>query len=89
MVSFSTVQIDWLWLTYQALPSGSMPLFFYSGWASTFGVPEKGAEAADRLIVSAQKRLAARFVRIPTKPAGHSNLKPATCSDTKPARVPI
>jgi hypothetical protein len=28
-------------------------------------------------------------VRIPTKPAMHSNLKPATCSDPKPAGVPI
>ena len=28
-------------------------------------------------------------LRIPTKPAGHSNLKPATYSETKPAGVPI
>jgi hypothetical protein len=28
-------------------------------------------------------------VRIPTKPAMHSNMKPATCSDPKPAGVPI
>jgi hypothetical protein len=28
-------------------------------------------------------------VRIPTKPAMHSNRNPATCSDLKPARVPI
>ncbi|HMG18265.1 MAG TPA: hypothetical protein VK573_06035, partial [Gemmatimonadales bacterium] len=28
-------------------------------------------------------------VRIPTKPAMHSNLKPATCSDPKPAGVAI
>jgi len=28
-------------------------------------------------------------VRIPTKPAMHSNLKPATCSDAKPAGIPI
>jgi hypothetical protein len=28
-------------------------------------------------------------VRIPTKPAMHSNMKPATCSDPKPASVPI
>jgi hypothetical protein len=28
-------------------------------------------------------------VRIPTKPAGHSNRKPATDSDLKPAGVPI
>ena len=28
-------------------------------------------------------------VRIPTKPAMHSNVKPATCSDPKPAGVPI
>jgi hypothetical protein len=28
-------------------------------------------------------------LRIPTKPAMHSNLKPATCSDPKPAGVPI
>jgi hypothetical protein len=27
-------------------------------------------------------------MRIPTKPAMHSNLKPATCSDPKPAEVP-
>jgi len=31
----------------------------------------------------------AGWVRIPTKPAMHSNLKPATDSDTKPASVPI
>jgi hypothetical protein len=30
-----------------------------------------------------------RTMRIPTKPAMHSNLKPATCSDPKPAGVPI
>ena len=29
------------------------------------------------------------LLRIPTKPAGYSNLKPATYSDMKPARVPI
>ena len=29
------------------------------------------------------------LLRIPTKPAGHSNLKPATYSETKPASVPI
>jgi len=28
-------------------------------------------------------------VRIPTKPATHSNRNPATCSDLKPAMVPI
>ena len=28
-------------------------------------------------------------VRIPTKPAMHSNMKPATYSDPKPAGVPI
>jgi hypothetical protein len=28
-------------------------------------------------------------LRIPMKPAMHSNLKPATCSDPKPAGVPI
>ena len=28
-------------------------------------------------------------LRIPTKPAMHSNMKPATCSDPKPAGVPI
>jgi hypothetical protein len=28
-------------------------------------------------------------VRLPTKPAMHSNVKPATCSDPKPAGVPI
>jgi hypothetical protein len=31
----------------------------------------------------------AGYLRIPTKPAMHSNLKPATCSDPKPAGVPI
>jgi transposase-like protein len=30
-----------------------------------------------------------RQVRIPTKPAMHSNMNPATCSDPKPASVPI
>jgi len=30
-----------------------------------------------------------QMVRIPTKPAMHSNLKPATCSDAKPAGIPI
>jgi len=34
----------------------------------------------DRILIS---------VRIPTKPAMHSNLKPATCSDAKPAGIPI
>jgi hypothetical protein len=29
------------------------------------------------------------YVRIPTKPAMHSNMKPATNSDPKPAGVPI
>jgi hypothetical protein len=29
------------------------------------------------------------LLRIPTKPAMHSNMKPATCSDPKPAGVPI
>ena len=29
------------------------------------------------------------LLRIPTKPAMHSNLKPATCSDAKPAGIPI
>jgi hypothetical protein len=28
-------------------------------------------------------------VRIPMKPAMHSNMKPATYSDPKPARIPI
>jgi hypothetical protein len=28
-------------------------------------------------------------VRIPTKPARHSNMKPATRTDLKPAMVPI
>jgi hypothetical protein len=28
-------------------------------------------------------------LRIPTKPTMHSNVKPATCSDPKPAGVPI
>jgi hypothetical protein len=31
----------------------------------------------------------ALILRIPTKPAMHSNLKPATCSDAKPAGIPI
>ncbi len=31
----------------------------------------------------------AQNLRIPMKPAGHSNLKPATYSETKPAGVPI
>ena len=31
----------------------------------------------------------AAFVRIPTKPAMHSNLKSATYTDLKPATVPI
>jgi len=30
-----------------------------------------------------------RAVRIPTKPAMHSKMKPAICSDLKPAGVPI
>ena len=34
----------------------------------------------------AQKR---QPLRIPTKPAMHSNRKPATNSDLKPARIPI
>jgi hypothetical protein len=31
----------------------------------------------------------AHDLRIPTKPAMHSKMKPATCSDPKPAGVPI
>ena len=31
-------------------PNGSVVLYLYSGWASTFGEPAKGAEAADRVI---------------------------------------
>jgi hypothetical protein len=31
----------------------------------------------------------AAHVRIPTKPAMHSNVKPATFSDPKPAAIPI
>ena len=38
---------------------------------------------------SRKKAPATAEVRIPTKPAMHSNLKPATCSDPKPAAVPI
>jgi hypothetical protein len=30
-----------------------------------------------------------RLVRIPMKPATHSKRKPATCSDLKPAGIPI
>jgi hypothetical protein len=33
--------------------------------------------------------LQANFCGFPTKPAMHSNLKPATCSDRKPAGVAI
>ena len=32
---------------------------------------------------------AVRYLRLPTKPAMHSNMKPATYSDPKPAGVPI
>ena len=35
------------------------------------------------------RRLMWRGLRIPTKPARHSNRKPATDSDLKPAGVPI
>jgi TolB-like protein len=31
-------------------PSGSQPLYLYAVWASGFGEPDKGAEAADRLL---------------------------------------
>jgi hypothetical protein len=44
------------------------------------------ADRAGPLYPSARDR---RDVRIPTKPAMHSNVKPATCSDLKPAGVPI
>ena len=40
--------------------------------------------------IAALERLVGRQqVRIPTKPAMHSNMKPATDSDPKPASVPI
>jgi len=38
---------------------------------------------------SAQKIALCASLRIPTKPARHSNMKPATDSDLKPAGVPI
>ena len=42
--------------------------------------------AAQRDVMRARIAL---WVRIPMKPAMHSNLKPATDSETKPASVPI
>ena len=39
--------------------------------------------------VSRQRDTLMRSLRIPTKPAMHSNMKPATYSDPKPAGVPI
>ena len=42
-----------------------------------------------RLFVIVRGALRMRYLRIPTKPAMHSNWKPATCSDLKPAGIPI
>jgi hypothetical protein len=36
-----------------------------------------------------QQELGTYPLRVPTKPAMHSDLKPATCSDGKPAGLPI
>ena len=40
-------------------------------------------------VVHADDADALVWMRVPTKPAGDSNLKPATHSNTKPAGVPI
>jgi hypothetical protein len=37
----------------------------------------------------AAKRKKSNSLRIPMKPATHSKRKPATCSDLKPAGIPI
>jgi exodeoxyribonuclease V alpha subunit len=47
--------------------------------------------AQSRIVTNAHRINQGRMpeLRVPTKPAGHSNLKPATHSKTKPASVPI
>ena len=52
-------------------------------------LPISGRRALAVLLEAARKVTYRVWVRIPTKPAGHSNLKPATYSETKPAGVPI
>jgi hypothetical protein len=51
-------------------------------WRGKNTPPEKSLERQ-----GIDKNLA--IVRIPTKPARHSNMNPATRSETKPAMVPI
>ena len=45
-------------------------------------------EALSELLESSSMRAIAFGLRIPTKPAMHSNSKPAACSDAKPAGIP-
>jgi hypothetical protein len=47
------------------------------------------ARSSSKVRAKAARSRIAGHLRIPTKPAMHSNLKPATCSDPKPAGVPI
>jgi hypothetical protein len=47
------------------------------------------ATAASARLGTPYPRLAERPLRIPMKPARHSNRKPATDSDLKPAGIPI
>jgi uncharacterized protein YidB (DUF937 family) len=48
-----------------------------------------GSDMLDTLVQQTGLLREEILLRIPTKPAMHSNVKPATCSDPKPAGVPI
>jgi hypothetical protein len=57
--------------------------------AMAANMKDRGARVLCLRIAMSYADLANSEVRIPTKPAMHSNLKPATCSDAKPAGIPI
>ena len=82
-----------IWFTDEALASwraaprttpGGQP--HYSALAITTALMLR---AVFRLALRQTEGLIGSILRIPTNPAGYSNLKPATCSDMKPAGVPI
>ena len=51
--------------------------------------PHGDLEAASSVFAPPARLATPHGVRIPTKPAMHSKMKPATCTDLKPAGVPI
>jgi agmatine deiminase len=67
---------------------------YWKGKSDMFAPCYLNAYVANGAVISARfgdaaRDEAARTVRIPTKPARHSNMNPATRSETKPAMVPI